>query len=546
MAIYREQLEALERAQSTNGSGRSKRQASTIYRKWTDGNVYYYFDETIDDRKRTAIAAAINYIQSRTCINFIESSTARSRIKFITIYATKVQLFFSQIINGPGCQSFIGMTGREQTLMIGDGCTVIGTIAHEFNHALGFRHMQSRYDRDDYVTVDTTNVKKENVNNFVKTSEDDSKNFTPYEYGSFMHYSANAFTTKEGTYTIVPNDTDYVYTMGNRMISFYDMQMINEHYGCNTKCSVGRSARCENGGIPNPRNCNVCNCPIGYGGDYCDERPSGCGGYLKATENWQSNSLSFGDSSSQDVRDTFTTCHHWVLAPKGKTIQVKITSMRNSQCQFGCPFNGIEIKGKADKKITNPKSRCSSMASEGFCTWNSAEVVKQYCAKTCSLCGTTSTTVAPTTTSQICRDMLSGSDCAKLAEWGFCTNGQYNTSVIKMNCAKTCKLCDNSAVFELTTASTTATSECKNMIDDASCESQAQQGFCTNTRWNDVDTIKYYCAKTCNLCGIAKNPCRDKSIKCSAFKSFGKCTSLNKFTAEYHCAATCGFCQNPA
>lgn len=58
--------------------------------------------------------------------------------------------FFS----GGSCFSSVGNRRMgKQELSIGTNCDRIATIEHEFLHALGFWHEQSRSDRDDYVKI---------------------------------------------------------------------------------------------------------------------------------------------------------------------------------------------------------------------------------------------------------------------------------------------------------------------------------------------------------------------------------------------------------
>ena len=53
------------------------------------------------------------------------------------------------------CWSYVGKIGiPKQTVSLGiPGCVHKGIAIHEFMHALGFQHEQSRSDRDDYVRV---------------------------------------------------------------------------------------------------------------------------------------------------------------------------------------------------------------------------------------------------------------------------------------------------------------------------------------------------------------------------------------------------------
>lgn len=69
------------------------------------------------------------------------------------------------------CYSNVGMTGGAQVVSLDSPCfrcnngtCLAGTPIHELYHAVGFYHEQSRTDRDDYVTVNYTNVQAGNIN----------------------------------------------------------------------------------------------------------------------------------------------------------------------------------------------------------------------------------------------------------------------------------------------------------------------------------------------------------------------------------------------
>ncbi|RCN30678.1 astacin [Ancylostoma caninum] len=336
--LSEEQLGNIERSLAETGSSRAKRQAARTASLWTNNIVYYYFDAALDTRKRTSVKAALNYIQSRTCLTFVENSTAPSRIR---------------VFSGAGCFSGVGMWPQEQQLSIGNGCELIGTTAHEFAHALGIWHMQMRDDRDNFIKVDLTNV---------PMTAEDVINYNPYEYGSMMHYDAKSFSTSGNS--LVPTDASYLRTIGSRTISFYDIKTINDHYKCHEKCGAG-SAVCQNGGIPNPKNCSVCVCPAGYGGTLCNQRPGGCGMGLTATAAWQVKQFTFGNGAITTPRDTYMQCNHYIWAPAGKRIQVRVTNLNNAQCRNGCHLNSIELKTISNhKRVTNPRICCTEQLNQ--------------------------------------------------------------------------------------------------------------------------------------------------------------------------------------
>ncbi|KAK6741263.1 hypothetical protein RB195_009240 [Necator americanus] len=252
--LSEEQLTWIEESIAKNDSARTKRQVWLNAVVWTDNTVYYYFDGSIDTQKRSIVNKALNYLRSRTCIKFVESQVAPNRIR---------------VFNGAGCWSYVGMMGGVQDLSLGTGCSQVGIAAHEFTHALGVYHMQMRDDRDNYVMVDLTNVPTNMQGNFGKLPTAESINYNPYEYGSCMHYQSNAFATSGDS--MIPIEGDYLNTLGSRVISFYDVKTINDHYKCIDQCQVAPAA-CTNGGIPNPNNCAACVCPYGYGGALCGDR----------------------------------------------------------------------------------------------------------------------------------------------------------------------------------------------------------------------------------------------------------------------------------
>ena len=136
------------------------------------------------------------------------------------------------------------------------GCIYEGTIMHELIHALGFYHEQSRPDRDSYIRVNYSNIQTGSIiifaflNNsihfdFVIGMEYNFDKYnnsivniqnTSYDYGSVMHYGANALSSN-GYPTIIPLQANV--TIDQRItMSSIDIQEIRMFYNCSTTGST--------------------------------------------------------------------------------------------------------------------------------------------------------------------------------------------------------------------------------------------------------------------------------------------------------------------
>lgn len=108
-----------------------------------------------------------------------------------------------------------------------------GIIIHEFLHALGFFHMQSSFDRDDYIRVNFENIRSNQRHNFDKISNEFISHYgTDYDLDSVMHYPAKAFSTN-GKNTIETIDSSDMHRIGQRDgMSRGDIERINKMYDC--------------------------------------------------------------------------------------------------------------------------------------------------------------------------------------------------------------------------------------------------------------------------------------------------------------------------
>ncbi|WKX99143.1 hypothetical protein Q1695_014207 [Nippostrongylus brasiliensis] len=143
---------------------------------------------------------------------------------------------------------------------------------------------------------------------------------------------------KDGRPLLVPNDVDYMETLESRFLSFYDIAMMNKHYRCFGKFSEIAEVILEKIGVRNPRHCNDCLCPLGYGGRFYTER--------------------VGQKSFlvEFFMQAKTNLFH---SPSNTQLEVRVAGLNGTYPNDGCTCAGVELKMRRDPRLTG-RRLCST------------------------------------------------------------------------------------------------------------------------------------------------------------------------------------------
>jgi len=140
--------------------------------------------------QKTTIERAMATYAAATCFEFVERTDETDYI---------------EIISAGGCWSYVGkIGGRQQLSLARNGCVYEYIVIHELMHAVGFFHEQSRYDRDNYVTINWDNICCGARGNFeAETSSNTQLHNQPYDYNSLMHYGEYDFSTQYNVLKVI-------------------------------------------------------------------------------------------------------------------------------------------------------------------------------------------------------------------------------------------------------------------------------------------------------------------------------------------------------
>nr|XP_045625356.1 zinc metalloproteinase nas-4-like [Procambarus clarkii] len=199
-----------------------------LKKRWPGHVIRVMIDKKHPPLKKKMVHEGIAIFNKLTCLRFINSTDPRKY--YLRITSRKKGICSSSF----GCQK---KKRGFQDLNLDRSCFYsISVILHELTHAVGFLHHQCRADRDDYVTVNYTNILNKKQHNFFKDSGNAAFLRTlglPYQYTSTMHYASDAFSkgSKFGSTVSVKRKFPGKPGIGEGFARI-DVASINRYYEC--------------------------------------------------------------------------------------------------------------------------------------------------------------------------------------------------------------------------------------------------------------------------------------------------------------------------
>lgn len=155
---------------------------------WPGGAVPVAFAATVTPAQRAQLFAAC---------------TQWSRAANVRCFARTTETAYVSVTDQAlGCSALVGYGAGVRALSLGPGCWNDRTVQHELGHSLGLMHEHQRSDRDQYLTVDASNVTPGTESAFAVVTP--SQNVGPYDFASVMHYTFSSFARDGSRPVLIP------------------------------------------------------------------------------------------------------------------------------------------------------------------------------------------------------------------------------------------------------------------------------------------------------------------------------------------------------
>lgn len=182
---------------------------------WPGGILPLTFADDIGEPERAQVYAACLAWGAGTGVRCVQRTSE-------AVYASVVR---SEEI----CSSHVGRrrSGQPTQISLGPDCWSPRVLQHELGHALGIIHEHQRGDRDQYVTVDYPAIRPDRVDQFDPIPS--SRDHTPYDFGSVMHYFETSFALNTGNRVMTPKVPGA--RLGGLRVSTLDQRLVTTLYG---------------------------------------------------------------------------------------------------------------------------------------------------------------------------------------------------------------------------------------------------------------------------------------------------------------------------